>query len=138
MRLGLKPRPDRRRIDERLLFAAMFAVLFGAARWFPFHRNPFICSFKQVTGFPCFTCGMTRAWVHQVFGHVIEGIVQSPLGSALFFMAFAYTAWTVVRWIFRLPSLRIRLSRAEVTGLWIGGVVAILANWFYASLTGTA
>ncbi len=138
MRLGLKKRPERRGFDERLLFAAMFLALFGAARWFPFHRNPFICSFKQITGYPCFTCGMTRAWVDQVFGHPIEGIIQSPLGSMLFFMAFAFTAWTLVRWSFRLPSLRIRLSRGESAGIWIGSVVALVANWLYAALTGVA
>ncbi len=135
---GLRPRPVRREWDERALFAALFAVAFAAAAWFPFHRNPYICSFKQITGYPCFTCGMTRAWVHQVHLEPILGIVQSPLGSLLFFLAAGFTLWTAVRIAFRLGSLRLGLTRHEKTGLWVAGVVVFLANWLYTILTGVA
>jgi len=116
----------------------MFAGMFLLARWFPFHRNPFLCSFKQITGYPCFTCGMTRSWIDQVDGRFMEGWAQSPLGSLLFFLALSFTAWTFVRLAFRLPPLDISMRRWEAAGLWALSATAVMANWVYTILTGVA
>ena len=120
------------------LLAGMFLVTYVLALWFPFHRNPYICSFKQVTGYPCFTCGMTRSWVHQIHLEVWQGWVQSPLGSFLFFLSLAFTVWTVVRVVFRLPPLRFNLTGRDKLVLWIGGVTLFMGNWLYTILTGVA
>jgi hypothetical protein len=138
MRIEWGPRPLRRQLDERPAFAAVFVVLFGLAAFFPFHRNPYICSFKQVTGYPCFTCGMTRSWIDHVHGHVLHGLAQSPYGSMLFFLALGFTLWTVARLALRLPSMRFRLSRAENFVVWGGALVLLGVNWVYTVLTGMA
>ena len=138
MRVALGARPVRRVWDERPVFAAAFLAIFALARVFPFHRNPYICSFKQITGYPCFTCGMTRSWVEQVHGHVWTGLVQSPLGSLLFFLALAFSLWTLARVALRLPPLTIRVKRWESAAFWGGGGAALLANWAYSILTGVA
>ncbi len=138
MRLTWGPRPLRRHLDERPAFAAVFLILFLAARFFPFHRNPYICSFKQVTGYPCFTCGMTRSWVEQVHGHLFQGLFQSPYGSMLFFLALAFTVWTGLRLAFRLPTLSLRFTRLENYVVWGGALVLLLVNWVYTVLAGVA
>ena len=138
MRIRLGERPLRRPFDERPIFAAMFAAMFVLARCFPFHRNPFMCSFKQISGYPCFTCGMTRSWIDQVHGRFVEGWLQSPLGSVLFFMALSFTAWTFVRLAFRLPSLDGSFRRWEGGAIWAMAAAAVMGNWVYTILTGVA
>lgn len=138
MKIRLGPRPARRVFDERPIFAVMFLAMFVMARWFPFQRNPYMCSFKQITGYPCFSCGMTRSWVHAVHGQVIEGLQQSPYGSFLFLLALAFTLWTVLRFAFRLPSLKFALSRWESAAVWAFFVVGLIGNWVYTIITGMA
>jgi len=138
MRVRPGSRPARRPFDERPIFAAMFAAMFLLARWFPFHRNPFLCSFKQITGYACFTCGMTRSWVDQVHGRFAEGWAQSPLGSFLFFLALAFTVWTFLRLALRLPSLQLSVRRWEAGAIWALSALAVMANWVYTILTGVA
>ena len=138
MKIGLGPRPLRRVFDERPIFAVMFLGMFGMARWFPFQRNPYMCSFKQITGYPCFSCGMTRSWIHAVHGRLLEGIQQSPFGSFLFYLALAFTLWTVLRFALRLPSLKFRIARWESAGIWAFFVVALLGNWIYTIVFGMA
>lgn len=138
MRGGLGDRPARRGFDERPVFAAMFAGMFLLAMWFPFQRNPFMCSFKQISGYPCFTCGMTRSWIDHVHGQFVDGFVQSPLGTLLFWLAALFTVWTALRVAFRLPPLKFRFQRWESAGIWVFAVVAVMANWVYTILTGVA
>lgn len=138
MRLRLGPRPQRRAIDLRLAAAASIWIVFALARFFPFHRNPYICTFKQITGYPCFTCGMTRSWVEQVHSHPIDGIVQSPFGSLLFFLALLWSVWTFVRVALRLPPLRLTMPQRQNLALWIGVLLLLAANWVYTILTGVA
>ncbi len=138
MPVTLGPRPPRRRWDERVLFATLFLGLFALARWFPFYRNPFTCTFKQLSGYPCFTCGMTRSWVLQIHGRLVDGAIQSPGGSLLFWLAMGFTLWTAARMAFRLPSLRFDLHPWTVRALWIIGIAAFLGNWLYSMISGVA
>ncbi len=138
MRLRLGPRPERRAIDLRLAAAAGLLILFGLARFFPFHRNPYICTFKQITGYPCFTCGMTRSWVDHVHGEVLGGLIQSPFGSLLFFTALAWSLWTLARVALRLPPLRLTMPHRQNLALWLGVLLLLAANWLYTILTGVA
>ncbi len=138
MRITLGPRPERRPFDERPIFAVAFIGMFIAATWFPFHRNPYMCSFKQITGYPCFSCGMTRSWVDQLNLQIWDGIVQSPFGSLLCWMAIAFTVWTVARLVFRLPSLKFHVRPWESATFWILGVVLLFGNWIYTIATGVA
>jgi hypothetical protein len=134
----LGPRPPKRHWDERALFALMFSGLFVLARWFPFYRNPYTCTFKQLGGYPCFTCGMTRAWVLQIHGRLVDGLVQSPGGSLLCWLAMGFTIWTIVRLAARLPSLKFDLHPWTTRTIWIVSVTAFFANWLYSIISGVA
>jgi hypothetical protein len=138
MRISLGPRPPKRPFDERPIFAIAFLGMFVAALWFPFHRNPYMCSFKQITGYPCFSCGMTRSWIDQINGRIWDGIVQSPFGSLLCWLALAFTVWTVARVVLRLPSLKFQFKGWESVTLWTLAVVFLFANWIYTIMAGVA
>jgi hypothetical protein len=46
---------------RKLAIIASFPLFIAAARFLPLNRLPSTCVFYHVTGYPCFTCGMTRA-----------------------------------------------------------------------------
>ena len=64
------------------------------------------CRFRRATGFPCPTCGSSRAFVALLRGRPWEALARQPLvvlGSGAFALYSLY-AWTVV--LGRLPRLR--------------------------------
>ena len=58
------------------------------------------CSFQQVTGIPCPSCGMTTSWAWFVRGNLLASLWVQPMGTLLAFIttiifwAGAYIAWT--------------------------------------------
>jgi hypothetical protein len=72
------------------LFAALVLALAAFARPDPrgygTHSSAFglpPCGFREWTGLPCATCGMTTAFAHAVRGHVLEAARAQPLGLLL-------------------------------------------------------
>lgn len=94
-------------------------ALLVAARWFG-EAMPFSCAFKTLTGHPCTTCGMTRAWSLAAHGDFVAASAQSPLGLVSFLAAIA---------IVFLPLPRVRFE-------WLFAALAI--NWAYTLLAGVA
>jgi hypothetical protein len=47
------------------------------------HRFGAGCSFKEATGLPCPSCGMTRSWVHLARGHVLQSFTYNAAGTLL-------------------------------------------------------
>lgn len=39
-----------------------------------------VCMFKNVTGYPCPSCGTTRAVMLLLHGHLVESVLMNPLG----------------------------------------------------------
>jgi hypothetical protein len=87
------------------------------------------CIFHQVTGYPCPTCGTTRAILALAGGRWREAVLFNPLAilaGALFF-AWLIGGWAVYGMTGRFPSPRI-----PPRSLWpirIGVVLLIAANW---------
>jgi hypothetical protein len=52
------------------------------------NHNFTVCIFKNVTGVPCPSCGITRSLVQLVHGNILEAIYVNPLGllAALFLL----------------------------------------------------
>ncbi len=95
---------------------------------------PLFCPFRQITGWPCPTCGATRALAALTQGRLIEALSFNPLVAAvsLFLMAAATVSLACRALRIELPAPRIgpamhRLLRAGAVGL-------ILANWTYLIL----
>lgn len=63
------------------------------------------CSFREVTGYPCSTCGMTRSWVWGIRGHIWKALTYSPAGFTL--MAWMLTGGLLggARLLSRRPTL---------------------------------
>ena len=72
------PRLERYARELRVVAGGMVTV---AAVWpvLPFHP-PFACPLRAATGVPCPLCGMTRAVVAAVHGHIATSLAFNPGG----------------------------------------------------------
>jgi hypothetical protein len=50
-------------------------------------QGPELCLFKHATGWPCPSCGSTRAVVHLWHGHFWQSLTTNPLGMVVFVLA---------------------------------------------------
>lgn len=89
------------------------------------------CAFLHLTGFPCATCGFTRAFVRVSTFELGGALSVSPLGTFLFVACAIAAAWVALARV--LPG-RVRLPRLRATSRTVrfGIVLAFLANWVYA------
>jgi hypothetical protein len=94
-----------------------------------------VCWFYHATGIPCPACGSWTCLQNLVRGRVHEAWLASPLATACVFLATGYMlcSWTVV--LFRLPRLRIEMTKSGKWAIAAAATVAVLANWAYLILT---
>ena len=95
------------------------------------------CRLKSFTGFPCLSCGLTRAVLALGDGRVLEAIRMNPLfvGAGLGLLAWTPVSWAL--WLARLrrPRLGFAGRRARlVLGLLL--LAAVAANWAFLVLDG--
>ena len=67
--------------DARIAAAGMLGIAVAWPR-LPVHA-PLACPFRAVTGVPCPLCGMTRAVVSAMHGHLLESLRFNPAGLLL-------------------------------------------------------
>lgn len=109
------------------VFAAIAALSFVAALLLPLFPLAYRCPVKGITGLPCATCGMTRAFVRLAHGDVAGAVEASPLGAILAASVWAYAVADGVRVALGAP-LPVPSARA-VRAATVAGIVALLANW---------
>jgi hypothetical protein len=104
-----------------------FPALWLALAFVPFDSIPGVCGFYRSTGYPCPTCGMTRALEATAHLNLIKAIIMNPLGP----LAFACAGVWWVDALFRLSSARsTRLScwaRAHGMELAVTGFLLVLS-----------
>ena len=119
----------RRAFGHAEVFAAIFALSFVAARLWPLLDLHYVCLFKALTGLPCATCGMTRAFVRLAHGEPAAALAASPLGALMAAGAWLFAAADAVRLALGVPLPAPRPGTARAFA--IGGGIALLANWAF-------
>ena len=61
------------------------------------YKIPILCGFRQLTGYPCPGCGMTRSFVFLAHGHVLEAFKLNPMGPFLFLFFLVQPPYRLVR-----------------------------------------
>lgn len=114
---GPAPMHARHVRERQIVSGAMVAI---AAAWpvLPVHP-PFACPLRAATGIPCPFCGMTRAVVAAVHGHIATSLAFNPGGIVVLLLAVA----AIVRpaWLARL-RMPLWLVFAIVGALWVWNI----------------
>jgi Protein of unknown function (DUF2752) len=97
---------------------------------------PVACAFKAVTGWPCPTCGATRAATALAGGHLFGAIRQNPLFTLIVLAWAAYIPYGLwAGWADR-PRLRVQCSRRD-RAVWRMIAIAVIAsNWVFLVVDG--
>jgi hypothetical protein len=93
------------------------------------------CVFRELTGLPCVTCGMTRCAIHFFHGHFSAALNWNPLMFAFLCGIAAFDLYALFVVVTRGPRLRICFcsKRAKTFGR-VAVLSALGLNWFYLLL----
>jgi hypothetical protein len=130
-------RPDKGPLsDPELIWGTIGFMILAVARFAPVRLFAFYaCPFRVMTGIPCFSCGMTRTFVFMARGNISEALSLNPLGTALFVFILLFVIYAAIVIAFRLPRVRIRITRPWIRWtLRLGIPAIILANWIHLLL----
>lgn len=87
------------------------------------------CSFRWLTGWPCLTCGLTRATLSLAGGHWGQAFHYSPLGAFLEVVLVGIAIWGVLSRLLGWKRPHIWLLRRERWCLWGVGLLLLLLNY---------
>lgn len=130
---GVLSRRERRLRWAKLWGGAVVGLLLMApfGEWIAAHV--WACPFKSMTGFPCPSCGLTRAALALSHFQFVEALVRYPLATVLWicFIVGGLLAGAMALLRRPLPSL-------GEQPLWIkiSALLVVVANWIYSIVTG--
>ena len=122
-------RERRWRFGHGEVFAVLFALSFAVARFLPVLALGYECPFRALTGLPCATCGMTRAFVRLAHGDLAGAVGASPYGVLLAAGGWLFAALALLRAVAGAPWPALPPGRTR--GLAVLAVGALLANWAF-------
>jgi hypothetical protein len=99
------------------------------------HAGISLCMFKAFTGYPCATCGSTRAFGHLSHFDIPSAFAIQPFVTAV---TLAILAWGLVDASLMIGGLRARVTLDETNrhrAILIVGALAV-ANWIYLLASG--
>ena len=128
------------------IFLFLFSVgILLTAFLFPIDRFPLgFCVFKKITGFPCPTCGFTRAFCDFANGNWAAGFYLCPFALILFIITIAVLVYNAVVLVAGLFGVRVqlgklfRLSARKTVVLAVCFLLLLMANWIYRLFLGLA
>ncbi len=133
-RTALRARPGATPVGALLAACALVAVAMVAL--LHLDRLPFsVCVFRAVTGFPCMTCGTTRALARLARLDLAGALAMNPLAT-LGTLALLPWAAADLLLLSRGRALSLELSPAAARAVRIGAVAAVLANWAWLVAAG--
>ena len=132
MRLVWRPRPAAGFDHELIWLAVSIAALAGGAVWLWVGLRWPQCPFLAMTGWPCLTCGATRATIASFHGNFFQALSWNPLAFLALCGVALFDLYAVVVLLGRLPRLRIvDWTRGEKNVVRVTVVCALLVNWIY-------
>jgi Protein of unknown function (DUF2752) len=112
------------------VLGASAVILLGTYR-----LSAIVCYFKLFTGYPCLTCGGTRAAVRLLMLDPAGALAMNPLVTVAGLVIAAWGAADIAL-LTRRRALRMELGPGAVRVLRVAVPIAILANWAYLIAVG--
>ena len=103
----------------------------GQARRMETHRQLGLppCTFKELTGLPCPSCGMTSSFALLVHGDVMNSLRANAVGTMLALLWAAAIPWLLVCGVLGRPWGRWLVERG-LLGLIVTFMALLLLRWF--------
>jgi hypothetical protein len=119
-------------IDFELVILVASVGGFGLAIfWFALHLPWPICLFHALTGFPCLTCGATRAAIACVHLQFFTALRWNPLAVIIYGTIALFDAYAVGVLLIRSRRVRAYFSAGEKRALRATVIALLLVNWMY-------
>jgi len=126
-------------LDYELLWTSV-GVLAAALAWIlanaPFPMPIGICVFKAITGWPCVTCGGTRAMRALFSGHLADALRANPLVVLVAAGWAAYGVYSMGALTRAWPRVRIQLDRRTGVRARCAAVALVALTWAYLAMAG--
>ena len=94
-----------------------------------------VCIIKNVTDYPCPSCGTTRAVTLLLKGRFIESLVLNPIGIVVAIIMIIFPTWILIDIIFKKETFYFWYKKAEGTirKPWLASIliVLVLLNWIW-------
>ena len=88
---------SRNRLYSIILIACFFGILyFLYSSFFTNPQTPHVCLIKNVTGYPCPSCGTTRAVILLSKGELLQSAQQNPFGIIVGICMLVLPFWIVL------------------------------------------
>lgn len=131
-------RLERGDIDHELIWSSV-ALVSLAGLWLYAQlptAAPLACPFHAITGWPCVTCGGTRATLALMRGAVGEAFQWNPLVAAAGIAAIPYLLYAVIVVMCGLPRVHVHLGARDRTFVRLSAAVAVTATWAFLIIDG--
>jgi hypothetical protein len=131
-------RLERGAIDHELIWSSI-ALVSLAGLWIYARlpgAEPLTCPFHAITGWPCVTCGGTRATLALLRGAVAEAFRWNPLVALAGLAAVPYLAYAVTAVVFSLPRVHVTLDARDWLRLRVSTLLAVAATWTFLIVDG--
>ena len=118
-------------LDHELIWSLVgLCVMGGVIGWISFLGPPPLqCHFHALTGYPCLTCGSTRALLALARLDIFAALRLNPLCAMGWAVWAAYVPYGIMVSLAKLPRLRLAFSRRDWLILRIVIPLAAIANW---------
>ncbi|MEI6322574.1 MAG: DUF2752 domain-containing protein [bacterium] len=119
--------------DEELIWGTIISLsgLFAAC-WIWLGLPTLICPFHVITGIPCPTCGITRAFSSLLHGDPRTAFLFNPLALIMLLGIAIYLVYAEVVVVVKLPRLRWNpLSTRQNSIIRASVILLVVMNWIY-------
>ncbi len=118
--------------QEVVWLAASTAALVGGLAWTAAGLGAPQCPFLAMTGWPCMTCGATRATISFLQGNFLQAFSWNPLAALALGGVAVFDLYAVVVLLSLAPRLRlVDWTRTQRKIVWIAVACAVVLNWIY-------
>ncbi len=136
MQIQIVPR-KKGELNLPLIYLIITLILTGAAYGlYLFHAVPMIpCPFKEMTGYPCPTCGSTRLVLSLFHIQLLRAFLWNP---ALFLLGVAAVFWYGYGLASQFSGKKLRISFSQKECFWLKLLLLALfmVNWLYLVMAG--